>query len=208
MIITVTLNPAVDRTLWVSSLAPGNTNRVLRSVMDPGGKGINMSLVLRECGTETTALGFIAGHTGQFIKDLPGEPRHRDLFVEVKGETRINIAVDDLGRRPHDAPRVGARGWHGWPARVVRPDPAPPSTGQVHRLRREHPSRSAQRRLCHADPLLPGQWRARPSSMRTARPHGGSRCEPYLVSSIAPRQSACSEGRSALSRMPRPEPWS
>ena len=115
MIITVTLNPAVDRTLWVSSLAPGNTNRVLRSVMDPGGKGINMSLVLRECGTETTALGFIAGHTGQFIKTYLESRGIATSFVEVKGETRINIAVEDPGRRPpttlHESgPEVGMDG--------------------------------------------------------------------------------------------------
>lgn len=96
MIVTVTLNPAVDRTLWVQGLASGDTNRVLRSVMDPGGKGINMSLVLRECGTETTAVGFIAGHTGQFIKTYLESRGIPTGFVEVPGETRINIAVEDL----------------------------------------------------------------------------------------------------------------
>lgn len=100
MIVTVTLNPAVDRTLWVRSMAPGDTNRVLRSVMDPGGKGINMSLVLRECGVQTTALGFIAGHTGQFIKTYLENRGIATSFVEVKGETRINIAVEDAGGGP------------------------------------------------------------------------------------------------------------
>ena len=50
MIVTVTLNPAVDQTLVLQRLTLGDTNRVLDSRIDPGGKGINVSRVLRELG--------------------------------------------------------------------------------------------------------------------------------------------------------------
>lgn len=100
MIATVTLNPAVDRTLWVAQVKAGDTNRVLRSDMDPGGKGINMSLVLRQCGVETVALGFVAGHTGRFIQTYLESHGVATAFVQVEGETRINIAVQDRAGGP------------------------------------------------------------------------------------------------------------
>lgn len=100
MIATVTLNPAVDRTLWVDSLLPGDTNRVRQSDMDPGGKGINMSLVLREFGEETVALGFLGGRAGEFIRTYLERRGVATAFVAVSGETRINIAVQDGTGKP------------------------------------------------------------------------------------------------------------
>ncbi|NLC59336.1 MAG: 1-phosphofructokinase [Armatimonadetes bacterium] len=95
MIATVTLNPAVDRTLWVRGLKVGDTNRVDHSDMDPGGKGINMSLVLRECGADSVALGFLGGNTGRFVQSYLESRGIATAFVTVKGETRVNIAVQD-----------------------------------------------------------------------------------------------------------------
>lgn len=95
MIATVTLNPAVDRTLWVQGLKVGDTNRVRQSDMDPGGKGINLSLVLREFGMETVALGFLGGNTGRFVQTYLESRGVATAFVQVQGETRINIAVQD-----------------------------------------------------------------------------------------------------------------
>ncbi|MBI3944808.1 MAG: 1-phosphofructokinase [Armatimonadetes bacterium] len=100
MIATVTLNPAVDRTLWIEGLKAGDTNRVRRSDTDPGGKGINMSLVLREFGEETIALGFIGGHAGRFIETYLQSRGVATAFSPVAGETRINVAVQDGGAGP------------------------------------------------------------------------------------------------------------
>lgn len=100
MIATVTLNPAVDRTVWVDELRIGDTNRVRRSDMDPGGKGINMSLVIREFGEPTVALGFLGGHTGRFIETYLQSRGVTTSFVPVAGDTRINIAVQESNNRP------------------------------------------------------------------------------------------------------------
>ena len=101
MIATVTLNPAVDRTIWLeSALRVGDTNRVLRSSMDPGGKGVNMALVLKECGQEAIALGFLGGNTGRFIQTYLEGRGIATAFVEVSGETRTNLAVQDGSGKP------------------------------------------------------------------------------------------------------------
>ncbi|MDH7570306.1 MAG: 1-phosphofructokinase family hexose kinase, partial [Armatimonadota bacterium] len=100
MVVTVTLNPAVDRTIWVDELRPGDANRVRRSDTDPGGKGINLSLVLRELGMPTAALGFIGGKTGRFVQSYLQQRGVPTAFVEVAGETRINIAVQERSGNP------------------------------------------------------------------------------------------------------------
>ena len=69
MIVTVTLNPAVDMNTVVDRLVTGDTNRVRETRIDPGGKGINVSRVLRELGARSLALGFVAGNLGSFIEE-------------------------------------------------------------------------------------------------------------------------------------------
>ena len=64
MIYTVTLNPSLDYNVRVGSLKTGLVNRTEEEVMLPGGKGINVSLELHNLGVETTALGIVAGFTG------------------------------------------------------------------------------------------------------------------------------------------------
>ena len=70
MIATVTLNPAFDRTIHVSSLVVGDTNRIAKTELDAGGKGVNASRMAAELGAETVALGFIGGRTGRFIEHV------------------------------------------------------------------------------------------------------------------------------------------
>ncbi len=100
MIATVTLNPALDKTIYVDRLLPYDTNRISKIEMDAGGKGINASRVLEELGTETLALGFLGGRTGRQIENelkLEGVPTD---FVWVAGETRTNISVQDASGAP------------------------------------------------------------------------------------------------------------
>ena len=67
MIFTVTFSPTLDYTLRLKQLELGQVNRTEEETLYPGGKGINVSLVLHHLGMETTALGFSAGFTGQEI---------------------------------------------------------------------------------------------------------------------------------------------
>lgn len=97
MIITVTLNPALDRTLYVdSALVPGDYNVASRTSVEPGGKGINVSRAIRAFGGKSVALGFSAGSNGRFMKDaLTSADIHHD-FVDVPGETRVNTQIIDI----------------------------------------------------------------------------------------------------------------
>ncbi len=94
MILTVTLNPSVDRTVFLNSLKVGDTNRVLRAETDAGGKGINLARVSQELGAQALATGFLAGGPGAYIRsvlDREGVPHH---FLEVAGETRLNVSIE------------------------------------------------------------------------------------------------------------------
>ncbi|GCD82825.1 1-phosphofructokinase [Parageobacillus thermoglucosidasius] len=93
MIYTCTLNPSVDYIVHVDELRVGELNRAVKTLTFPGGKGINVSRVLKRLGVESTALGFIGGFTGSFIiEQLQNENIACD-FVEVPGNTRINVKL-------------------------------------------------------------------------------------------------------------------
>ncbi|GMB09677.1 fructose-1-phosphate kinase [Thermolongibacillus altinsuensis] len=93
MIYTCTLNPSVDYVVELTDFHFGELNRATKTAFFPGGKGINVSRVLKRLGVDNTAFGFIGGFTGNFITDaLKKEQIHCD-FVEVDGDTRINIKL-------------------------------------------------------------------------------------------------------------------
>ena len=95
MIATVTLNPAVDKSVTVRGFEIGRTNRGEVDRIDAGGKGINVAKVLKRFGTEVCALGLLAGSNGRFILDsLRAEGIAAD-FVSVPGETRVNLKIHD-----------------------------------------------------------------------------------------------------------------
>ena len=75
MILSLTFNPAVDKTLFVSRLALGKVNRVGQSQIDPGGKGINVSRVVHRLDRPTIAFGFLAGNFGTIIARALDESR-------------------------------------------------------------------------------------------------------------------------------------
>jgi 1-phosphofructokinase len=93
MIITVTLNPAVDRTMHVPNFCAGRVNRASSARIDAGGKGINVSKTLKELGCDNIACGFIAGRYGRIIKEQLNAAGIKYDFVEVPGETRLNIKI-------------------------------------------------------------------------------------------------------------------
>jgi 1-phosphofructokinase len=95
MIVTVTLNPAVDQTVVLEHLALGDTNRIRNSRIDPGGKGINVSRVLRELGRESLATGLAPGTLGRFIEHSLLEQGILCDFVHTRGQARTNLSVLD-----------------------------------------------------------------------------------------------------------------
>jgi 1-phosphofructokinase len=93
MIYTVTLNPSIDYLVEVESFQMGKVNRTSYDAKFPGGKGINVSRVLKRLGNSTTALGFIGGQTGEFVKRFLRQEEIFTDFTEIAGDTRINIKL-------------------------------------------------------------------------------------------------------------------
>lgn len=94
MIYTVTLNPALDYIIQMDQLKLGAINRTQEEVILPGGKGINVSMVLYELGYTSVALGFVAGFTGEkLIKELKQRGIRTDFISVERGMTRINVKV-------------------------------------------------------------------------------------------------------------------
>jgi 1-phosphofructokinase family hexose kinase len=98
MIVTVTLNPAMDQTLVLPKFVAGDTLRVKSSRIDPGGKGINVSRVIRELGGESIAMGFAPGGLGRFLLQTLESQGIICDFIRTSGEMRTNITLLDESR--------------------------------------------------------------------------------------------------------------
>ncbi|WP_400241623.1 1-phosphofructokinase [Niallia sp. JL1B1071] len=93
MIYTLTLNPSVDYIIEVPEVHLGELNRLEKTSKFAGGKGINVSKVLKRMGVQSKALGFVGGFTGSFIESqLLAEKIDTD-FVKVEEDTRINVKL-------------------------------------------------------------------------------------------------------------------
>lgn len=94
MIYTVTLNPSIDYTMHVSHLETGKTNRSSNETFFPGGKGLNVSMILTDLGMETLALGFCAGPIGNYIESLLSQRNLNHQLIHLdNGCSRINIKI-------------------------------------------------------------------------------------------------------------------
>lgn len=93
MVVTVTMNPAIDKTVEIDTLIPGGLNRIRKVEYDAGGKGINVSKTIQELGGKSIATGFLGGNTGKTIKNVLDEKNIRNDFIWVDGETRTNTKV-------------------------------------------------------------------------------------------------------------------
>lgn len=96
MLYTVTFNPSLDYYLKVNNIKQGAVNRAAGEKLIPGGKGINVSLELKELGDETMALGFVAGFTGRAILEEIKARGLNSQFIEVDGQTRINVKIKSV----------------------------------------------------------------------------------------------------------------
>ncbi len=95
MIITVTLNPAMDKTIIIPEFKMGNVNRVETKRTDVGGKGINVSKAIKKLGGESIALGIVGGNSGYDIINYLNIEEIKHDFIHDKVETRVNIKVVD-----------------------------------------------------------------------------------------------------------------
>ena len=96
MIYTITFNPALDYIMRGENMIMGITNRSVSEDIQFGGKGINVSVILNRLGVDTTAVGFIAGFTGDELCNKLSETGIRTDFVKLKnGFTRINVKIKD-----------------------------------------------------------------------------------------------------------------
>lgn len=94
-VITVTLNPSIDKTIHLSKLVPYGLNRVKGTRVDPGGKGINVGRVLQSFGIDVTATGLIAGKQGEVLLEHLRDCGIKADFLQIPGETRTNLKIID-----------------------------------------------------------------------------------------------------------------
>ena len=95
MITTITLNPAIDKTIYVTKLLPHDANRVSKVETDIGGKGINCSRMLKHLGAETKVVTFIGGKTGEFLLSTLEQEDVNVDFVATDKPTRTCIGVEE-----------------------------------------------------------------------------------------------------------------
>lgn len=97
MIYTVTFNPSLDYIVEIENMTLGATNRTSFEQMLPGGKGLNVSFVLKNLGFDTTALGFLAGFVGEEIEKRVAETGVNCEFIKLsQGCSRINMKVRNV----------------------------------------------------------------------------------------------------------------
>lgn len=111
MIYTVTFNPALDYTMVFERIKPGCVCRSRQEVLTVGGKGINVSLVLKELGLDSVALGFTAGFVGAAIENELNRLKIKSDFIRLgSGNSRINVKLKageetDLNARGPEIPK-------------------------------------------------------------------------------------------------------
>ncbi|MEG0327999.1 MAG: 1-phosphofructokinase family hexose kinase [Erysipelothrix sp.] len=94
-IVTLTLNPAIDKTLYCDSFSIGDTNRIQSIIEDIAGKGINVTKNLREHDLQSTVVGIFAGEQGQRSYESLCRQGFEVIRIEAEGETRVNQKIVD-----------------------------------------------------------------------------------------------------------------
>ncbi len=93
--VTVTLNPAIDRTVSISGFKPGAVNRVESVCNTAGGKGVNVAASLADAGSNVAVTGFLGRENATIFERLFASKKITDRFVRIEGETRIGIKITD-----------------------------------------------------------------------------------------------------------------
>ncbi len=100
MISTITLNPSVDKTIYITKLLPNDTNRVTKVETDAGGKGVNCARMIRRLGADAKALVLLGGQTGEFVRCVLAKEGIPIEVVETEKATRTCICVEEPGLAP------------------------------------------------------------------------------------------------------------
>lgn len=108
MILTVTLNPAMDKTVFLPRLTINGTNRVSSTRLDAGGKGINVSKTVHALGGDTLAMGILGGESGLYIQHCLAEMGINSVFSMSETPTRTNIKLMDESM--HSSTEINERG--------------------------------------------------------------------------------------------------
>ncbi len=95
MIVTVTLNPALDKTVTLPMFTVGQVNRVEKMRLDPGGKGINVSKTIHALHGKSIAMGILGGAAGRYIKACLDKAGIENDFAFVREQTRTNLKIID-----------------------------------------------------------------------------------------------------------------
>lgn len=140
MIATVTLNPSLDKTIYVQALALDDTNRALRFRFDPGGKGLNISRVLWELGQPSVLFGFLGGNTGKQVEKYLVDEGLACDFNWTNNETRENLILSVDGSTQQTKISL--------PGPTVRED-------ELHRLKRKIAGRSREFELIALSGSIP-----------------------------------------------------
>lgn len=92
---TITLNPAIDRTVTISNFAAGKVNRVEQMEQNPGGKGVNVASILADFGHAVAVTGFLGSENATSFEELFTRKQISDHFVRIAGQTRVGIKISD-----------------------------------------------------------------------------------------------------------------
>jgi 1-phosphofructokinase len=116
MLLSVTPNPAIDRTLIVPGFAAGEVFRASQAITAAGGKGLNVARAARTFGQEVTCAGFIGGYKGQLLESLAAQDGFRGVWTWIEAETRTCVIVIDPQRNQlttlyEGGPQVSADDW-------------------------------------------------------------------------------------------------
>ena len=103
-VLTVTLNPSLDRMIALKEFRVGKEFDISQETLSAGGKGLNVSRALKHLGTPTYATGLLAGVTGQIIRKLLDTEGIKDNFSEIDGSTRVNLMIYD--QKTHKTTRL------------------------------------------------------------------------------------------------------
>ena len=124
MIVTVTLNPALDKTASVSAIKPHALNRLQNLRLDAGGKGINVSAAIHALGGRSIATGFAGGNTGMELLSMAAGKGPETDFVTIAGTTRTNLKIVDksggLTELNEPGPEILPKEWREMEKKLLR----------------------------------------------------------------------------------------
>ncbi|MDR0125643.1 1-phosphofructokinase [Bacillus zhangzhouensis] len=120
MIYTCTLNPAIDLYIALKEMRANTVNRTEDEDYQPNGKGVNVSIMLKKYGVNSTALGFIAGFSGSYIEQSLKDLSIQTDFIPVEGITRINVFINTTEeyKLVNQGPAIQAKALHAFREKI------------------------------------------------------------------------------------------